>query len=378
MPAPAAQFRAASTPEIHERAVHLQPGDVLDIDPGDYAGELILRGLAGTAAAPITIRGRLRAQPPNFRKGQVGLRLSGCRYVRLQNLRVSEFSLAAIRIDNHAPDIPSSHIVLERVSVRESNPHGTNNAIELADVGEFIIRDCQLESWGGAAIDIIGCRDGLVEGCTFTGRDNRSQLAGVRVRGGTSNIVVQTSLFRWAGQRAMSIGGTSAPEEFRPADATCEARAILVAGNRFIGSPTPVAWVNADGGQVVQNTFILPQMVTVGILQETSRTNALPCANGLFARNMIVLDERVFRIINVSEGTHPDSFHIRSNAWHRVGPPRPIRLLIPEEEGRLCDPQIKLDGSDGYRIRSEAPELRGIGADACVPVPPPFALPPAP
>jgi hypothetical protein len=375
----AAQFRAASTPQIHERADKLQPGDVLDIDPGDYAGELYLHGLRGTPTAPITIRGRLRNQPPNIRKGQVGLRLSGCHYIRVQNLRFSEFTRAAIRIDDdNAHTTPSSHILLEHISVRESNPHGTNNAIELIDVGPFIIRDCQFESWGGAAIDIVGSREGLVEACTFTGRDNRHQLAGVRVRGGTSNIVVQSSLFRWAGLRSMCIGGTSTPEEFRPHDATREASAILVTGNRFIGSPTPVDWVNADGGQVVQNTFILPQMVVVGIHQETSRTNAEPCGNGVFAQNVIVLDERIFRIINVSEGTHPASFRIQSNAWHRVGPPRPIRLLVPETDGRLIDPQILLDGTDGYRVRSEAPELLGLGADACIPVKPPFVLPPAP
>ena len=96
------------------------------------------------------------------------------------------------------------------------------------------------------------------------------------------------------------------------------------------------------------------------------------------AQNVIVLDERIFRIINVSEGTHPASFRIQSNAWHRVGPPRPIRLLVPETDGRLIDPQILLDGTDGYRVRSEAPELLGLGADACIPVKPPFVLPPAP
>ena len=127
---------------------------------------------------------------------------------------------------------------------------GNRDAIKLSGVVEFTVRDCVFEGWGGSAIDMVGCHDGLIERCRLQGVEGCSQDTGIQCKGGTSRITIRGCTLLDAGQRAINVGGSTGLEFFRPADADAEARAITVEGCRFRGSDAPIAFVGVDGAVV--------------------------------------------------------------------------------------------------------------------------------
>ncbi|MEQ1838768.1 MAG: right-handed parallel beta-helix repeat-containing protein [Verrucomicrobiales bacterium] len=208
---------------------------------------------------------------------------------------------------------------------------------------------------------MVGCHEGVIEGCTFEGREGFSQDNGVQMKGGSANIVVRNCLFKNAGQRAINLGGSTGLPYFRPANATWEARDIEVTGCRFTGSLAPVCWVGIDGGHVHGNTIHLPDKWVLRILQENTDSRFVPCRNGRFEKNLIVFDRRVRVFANVGPNTEPGSFTFANNAWFCVDDPsrRPGDLPAPETGSVIgVDPQL---GGD-LTIHSSDPQLKGIGA----------------
>lgn len=369
-----ATLRASSNRHITEALTTLQPGDTLEIEPGTYAGNILIKGLAGTASAPITIRGSDPASPPVFQSGSEALRLSQCHYVKLRHLRVNGLTKRGIAIDDgDAPDKPSHHIVVELVTISETGLRGHNHALEVAGAHDIIIRNCQFEAWGGAAISMSRAQRAYVSDCTFIGRERVAQASAVHIQAASSNVLIQSSYFRWAGDRAIQIGGdTNAPMT----DAPFEVAAVEVAGNRIFGGLSAVVWATADGGHVHHNTIIFPHRWILRILQQGAEPPRRPCRNGIFTHNMVLYDARVANIVNVSEGTAPDTFLFASNAWHRTAGPRPLRLPTASEGDVFqVDPEITLRDWSSMRITSPNPHLQDKGADSYTPVPPPFTLP---
>jgi hypothetical protein len=203
----------------------------------------------------------------------------------------------------------------------------------MSGVDHFAVRNCRFEGWGGSGIDMVGCHHGVVEDCTFVGREGFSQSNGVQLKGGTADVLVQCCLFRNAGQRAVNLGGSTGLQYFRPSVGDYEARGITVAGNRFEGGLSAVAWVTADGGQVHHNTIVLPEKWVLRILQETRDARFRPSHDGVFEDNLVIYDSRVHIFVNVGPGTAPETFVFRRNAWCDVDGDRRPALPVPEEEG---------------------------------------------
>lgn len=343
----------------------LKPGDTLLIAPGDYAGGIYLADISGTENAPITIRGADPNNPPLFSGGGQAFHFADCSYITLANLRIKGFPSNGINIDDGGSfDTPADHITLENVTILETGPNGNHDALKMSGVNYFAVRRCRFEAWGGSAIDMVGCHHGLVEDCTFIGREGFSQDNAVQFKGGTRHILVQTSLFKNAGQRAINLGGSTGLQFFRPEVGDYEAKDITIAGNRFMGGLTPLAWVTADGGYVHHNTIILPEKWILRILQETTDPKFKPCHDGLFENNLIIYDSKVQVFVNVGPGTAPQSFTFRRNAWRDLEGQRKPSLPTPEIDG-LYQVDVQLDriAGDG-RIQSEDNRLRNIGADA--------------
>jgi hypothetical protein len=146
-----------------------------------------------------------------------------------------------------------------------------------------------------------------------------------------------------------------------------EARDITIAGNRFVGSMAPVAWVTSDGGHVHHNTILFPDKWVLRILQETRDKRFSACHGGVFEENVIVYDSRVSVFVNVGSLTAPGTFTFRRNAWCPVGDERKPILPTAETDGihgvavmpnkidlvkgqvHIDDPQVRRMGADGYR-----------------------------
>ena len=342
----------------------LRPGDTLLIASGEYSGAIYLGKVSGTETAPITIRGADPDNTPVFTRGSQAFHFANCSYLTVSNLKVKGFPSNGINIDDGGSfETPAHHITLENLTIRETGPRGNHDALKMSGVDHFVVRGCHFEAWGGSGIDMVGCHHGIVEDCTFVGREGFSQSNAVQLKGGTRYIVVRTSFFKNAGQRAINLGGSTGLQFFRPKVGDYEAKEITVAGNRFVGGITPLAWVTADGGHVHHNTIVLPGKWILRILQETKDPQFRPCHGGVFENNLIIYDSKVQVFVNIGPRTAPETFTFRRNAWHDLDGARKPNLPTRETAGIH---QVRIDTSKATlaegRVQPKDGRLNTIGA----------------
>ncbi|NIS51731.1 MAG: hypothetical protein GWN00_33005 [Aliifodinibius sp.] len=337
--------------------------------PGEYRGGIYIQGISGAAGNPITIRGVDPKNPPVFSGGGgQAIHMADCSYVTLANIKVQGYSSNGINIDDGGSfEMPSHHIVVENVTILNTGPTGNRDALKMSGVDEFVVRGCRFEGWGGSGIDMVGCHSGKVTGCTFVGKKGYSQSNGIQLKGGTAKVIVETCLFKNAGHRSINLGGSTGLQFFRPKVGDYEATDITIAGNRFIGSMAPVAWVTARGGHVHHNTIILPEKWILRILQETKNTKFKPCHDGIFENNLVIYDSRVNVFVNVGPRTAPATFTFRKNGWHQVdGSRKPV--LPVQEQGGIYNVKVSLDSRSQERgvVKIQDSGLGDIGAHSYI------------
>ncbi len=358
--------RVDSLAALRRAAAAAQPGTAVLLEPGRYSGRVNLADVAGWEGAPIVIGGADADDPPVIDGGGEAMHLSNCRYVTLRNLVVTDCRHNGINIDDGGDyDTPTHHVTVERVTIRGVGPKGNFDALKLSGLDDFVVRDCRFEGWGGSAIDMVGCHRGVVSDCTFLGREGYSQHSGIQIKGGSADVLVRGSFFKDAGQRAINIGGSTGLEYFRPRPEGFESRGVEVAGNRFVGSTSPINWVTSDGGHVHHNTIYLPDRWVMRILQEQPVDRFSPCRDGVFEHNLVVFG-RLHRFVNVGPHTAADTFVFRNNAWFDTLGDRKPQLPTREKGGVYgVDPKLDHPGEPGMRITSTDSRLRDVGARAC-------------
>ncbi|MEJ2701153.1 MAG: right-handed parallel beta-helix repeat-containing protein [Sedimentisphaerales bacterium] len=366
-----AQEKTASThvsdsSELRRVIGTLKPGSTLLLEPGVYSGGIYLSETGGTSEQPIVIEGRDPNNPPVFSGGSQAFHLADCDHVILRNVKVKGFPSNGINIDDGGSyETPAHHIVLENVTIVETGPKGNHDALKMSGVDHFVVRKCQFEGWGGSGIDMVGCHHGIVEDCTFVGREGFSQSNGVQLKGGTTDVLVQCCAFKNAGQRSINLGGSTGLRFFRPEVRDYEAANVTVAGNRFVGSMAPVAWVTADGGCVHHNTIVLPDKWVLRILQESRDARFRPCHDGVFEHNLVIFDAKVRTFVNVGPGTLSESFTFHRNAWLDLDGNRKPSLPVSETEGvYLSDVPMDRAALTNARVELDMEEISDIGAHA--------------
>jgi len=319
--------------------------DTILLEPGECTGGIYIRGISGRTGAPITIRGTDPNNPPIFSKGgSQAIHMADCSHVTLAHIRVQGYPANGINIDDGGTfETPSHHIVLNNITILDTGPTGNRDALKMSGVDEFVVKNCRFEGWGGSGIDLVGCHSGKITGCTFVGKEDYSQSNGIQLKGGTSNVFVEKCLFKNAGHRSINLGGSTGLQFFRPKVDDYEATDITVAGNRFIGSMSPIAWVTAKGGHVHHNTIIFPEKWILRILQETKDTKFTPCRDGIFENNLIIYDSQVDVFVNVGPRTAPETFKFRNNAWHKVDETDRKPVLPTPEENGMYNVKVSVD-----------------------------------
>ena len=51
--------------------------------------------------------------------------------------------------------------------MEETGPTGNKDALKLSGVRDFTVRASRFSGWGGSAIDMVACSEGLIESCRF-------------------------------------------------------------------------------------------------------------------------------------------------------------------------------------------------------------------
>jgi Right handed beta helix region len=342
-------------------------GNAIRLAPGRYQPEVFAAGLQGTPERPIVIEGEDAQRPPLFEGGKTGWQLSDCAHLVLRNLAVRGQQANGINIDDGGSyDTPAHHLVLENLHISDIGPRGNFDGIKLSGVDEFAVRDCTVEGWGGQAIDMVGCHQGVIEGCTFRGKAGFSQDTGPQTKGGSSQIAIRRCVFLNAGGRAVNLGGSTGLTYFRPRGALYEAKDILVEGCTFVGGQAPLAFVGVDGALARYNTIYRPDKWVMRVLQETTEPGFVSCRNGRFERNLIVFQRAGVSIqVNVGPHTSPETFVFADNLWYCEDRPQASRPELPAAEtGGVygVDPRMVELADGGFRPQN--PQAAEFGASA--------------
>lgn len=343
-------------------------GTTILMRSGNYPGATIAYRLEGSIEHPIVIAAADPEHPPIILGGPDGLKLSSPRHVELRNLIFEGQSGNGINIDDDDkyPARAATNITLDGITVRNMQSRGNSDGIKLSGVDLFFVRNCRVLSWGdgGSAIDMVGCHDGVIEGCTFS---NRGGANGVEAKGGSRNIEIVNCRFESAGARAVQIGGNTTPGFFRPLKAPYEVKDVMVQRCVFVGGEAPIAFASADGGTFRFNTVYRPTRYAVRILQENNNEGMPKCRNGEITDNIFVFHKGDFpgETINIGPNTEPKTFRFARNWWYCADEPALSRRPLPsteEDPTHGKDPQLQEPPAD-LRTRPDSPAAK-VGAHA--------------
>ena len=345
-PAPAAQIVVTNSTQLSQAFINANPGDEILLSPGTYPGgfytsnltDLTIRSLDPNNLAVIDATGR-----------NEGLKMTDPTNVIVQDLIVQNALANGINIDDGGTyATPASNVVLRNVSVLNTNPGGNNDGIKMSGVDNFYIDRCRVVTWGGSAIDMVGCHYGLIENSYFEDPSGQGST-GVRSKGGTANIIIRANRLVDASDRAIAIGGSTGLVYFRPQPpGTVEADNILAEGNVVIRSQASVAYINIDGGAVVRRNFIhRPQNWLIRILKENTNPGFVDTARGEFLDNVIVWNQGdIGTFVNIGSNTLPATFIFARNQWYNATFPGNSfpSLPAPETDGVYgVDPGLDID-----------------------------------
>jgi hypothetical protein len=342
--------------------------------PGSYAGGMSFADLRGEPGKPIVIAGADPANPPRIVGGGSGLHLSRVAHLELRDLHLTGAAGNGLNIDDGGTAAtPTHHLVLRNLRVTDVGPRGNTDGIKLSGVDEFRVENCTVERWGegGSGIDMVGCHQGVIEGCVF--RQNRGPAGaqganGIQAKGGSSGVAIRRNRFEEAGGRAVNIGGSTGMPYFRPKPQGYEAKDIRVEGNTFIGSAAPVCFVGVDGATVRFNTLYRPGRWAIRILQETRDPGFVPCRNGVFEDNVIVFQSGSWASggVNIGPGAAPETFRFARNLWYCEDDPARSRPTLPTPETDAVigkDPLFRAPDRGDFTPRPGSPAA-GKGAAA--------------
>jgi len=355
--------------ELTRAVREAKPGTNILLAPGTYTGGLHFSGPKGREGKPVVIAAADPKNVPVIKGGTTCMHLSDPAYVELNGLTFTGARVNGLNIDDGgSPDTPAHHIVLRNLKIHDIGTRGNMDGIKLSGLDRFRVEGCTLERWGGggSGIDMVGCHDGIIEGCTFRHGDMTGSN-GVQTKGGSKDIVVRRCRFEHAGQRAVNIGGSTGLQYFRPKVGGYEAKDITVEGCTFVGSLAPVAFVGVDGATFRFNTIYCPAKWVLRILQETTDARFVPSRNGVFTDNIIVFRSRQVRThANIGPTTAPNTFRFARNWWYSLDAPSRSTPRLPsrERDGTYGkDPLLRDPAGGDLRLRPDSPAAK-FGAEA--------------
>ncbi len=307
----------------------LKPGTTLKIAPGDYPGGHSVIGIER-----LTIEALDAKNPPHFKGGGNAWHFSRSNDLTLRNLRVSGQTGNGLNLDDGG-DLanPTTGITIEHVEISDIGPKGNHDGIKCSGLDKLTIRDCSITGWGGQGIDFVGCHHSLITGCRFIGKEGFTASAGIQLKGGTSDVIVEKCHFTNAGERPINVGGSTGLPYFRPQGAKYEATRLIVRDNVIEDSLCAAAFVGVDGAEFSGNTILFPTKWIFRILQETKEPGFALCRNVLIKNNTIVFRRAQVQIdINIGDGTAPETFRFENNHWFAEDKPQASKPRLPVEE----------------------------------------------
>ena len=150
----------------------------------------------------------------------MAVQLSKVRFLIIENLEVSGATGNGINCDDggdYANSNATRHLVFRNLSIHDIGTGRNNDGLKLSGVNDYFVLNCEFArmSAGGSGIDQVGCHLGLIAGCTFSNATGSAGNA-VQCKGGSEDIEIRANRFIDSGGRAITIGGSTGFEFFRP------------------------------------------------------------------------------------------------------------------------------------------------------------------
>jgi hypothetical protein len=310
-----------------------QPGDTVRIAPGTYRPQANKKvfwfgNLKGTPDKPITIRAADPENRPVFKGGNECFQLSRCSDVVVDGI-IAE----GADVNNLQFDFCKRLIVMNCISRNmTSKGNGRNcDGIKMPGCDDFLIYKTQVVKWGtgGSAIDMVGCKNGLIAKCRFSyptapgaGSANCTQP-----KSGTHNIGVYKNLFDDASLRAVQFGGAGKPMHLGKDQKQSGVDQVAM-GNVINKGECAVVYACTTRTVFAYNTIVKPTKYLVRILKEGKYG---PMSANMLTRNIIVYGRGV-AIQSNSRGTRPEAVSWRENYWHNTDDPAKSIPKLPVAE----------------------------------------------
>lgn len=359
-PAPGRTLTVGSPeyPTLERAAAVAEPGDTIELLSGEHRGGISISGLAGREKAPIVIRSS-ESDPAEIVGGNTNMQLSDCSWLRIERIRFRDALLNGVNIDDGGSyETPTHHIEFVDCDFTEIRGTGNNDLLKLSGLDSFSIVGCRFSagSSGGSGIDMVGCHFGVIAENTF---EDMGTSSTIQAKGGTQYLRIERNTFRNGGARTLNLGGSTGLAFFRPIDAPFEAADIDVCANIFVGSDAPIAYVGSVRMRVVNNTFWKPERWVFRILQETvDPERFVEVGDNIFANNIVVVDSRLSRTVNIGPNTRPSSFLISHNLWYSTDDDswRPTDLPVEDRNGVFGRDPMFMDTLD-FSIDPDSPAV---------------------
>ncbi len=325
----AGDLTVRSPEDLRAALPNLVAGDRLLIGPGEYPGGHHVVGIE-----KLTICALDPENPPSFVGGGNAWQFSRCPDLTLSHLQMRGQTGNGINLDDGGDrEHPVGGITLAHLEIRDVGPQGNHDGIKGSGLVNLTIRDCYLEGWGGQGIDLVGCHRSLITTCRLVGKEGFRASAGVQMKGGSSEIVVEKCHFKNAGERPIHLGGSTGLDYFRPPGAKHEAAHLIARDNVIEGGLCAAAFVGVIGAEFSNNTILFPERWVFRILQETTGPEFSPSGNVRVSGNRIIFRRGEIRTeVNIGEGTAPETFVFEGNCWFAEDRPAQSKPQLPVEE----------------------------------------------
>lgn len=315
--------------ELRDALKQLRDDTTLKLAAAEYGGGYAVanrRGLHITALDPD--------KKPTFTGGNQAWHFSRCQGLQVSHLNISGQKHNGLNIDDGGDRKQRvKGIALRNLEVSDIGPIGNFDGIKCSGLEDLIIEDCRIHGWGGQGIDFVGCHRAQIRRCHLQGKAGFSASAGIQLKGGSADVVVESCSFQNASARPLNIGGSTGMEFFRPPEAKAEASRITVKNNRIEGSECAAAFVGVDGCDFSHNRIIQPQKWIFRILQETRAPGFVPCRKVTIHHNTIeFLRAQVHTELNIGDATAADTFVFHDNHWLASDRPQDSRPQLPVKE----------------------------------------------
>jgi hypothetical protein len=273
-------------------ATKLEPGDRVDVVGGNYAcgGRITVKG---TASAPVWIRSvdGPRKAILDCSGLESGFEVFRASYVVIEGFEMRSAARDLIRVHSGVSPFTeiSDHIVLLSNHLFSSGQSGIRvEQSSNVDVAGNDIHDTEAlgPSALGQGIDLVGVSNARILGNVVHGILANT---GIQIRGGSTAVLAAANIVYDVGE-GFSFGGTSDRFEFRPSDATHEARTVMAHSNQILfGVQTPVATRGCEGCTLANNTIAVTGAVQlVRALAGASSSGGISHTSGLRFFNNIV------------------------------------------------------------------------------------------